>query len=81
MQNLYSVHDSKAEVYERPFVMRNKAEAIRAMETTTKDTTTKFNKFPTDFTLVELGEWDDVTGSIVCHEKPIIIANCSEFLQ
>ncbi|UYD39214.1 MAG: nonstructural protein [Wigfec virus K19_151] len=81
MQKIFTVHDSKAQAYLPPFYMRTKGEAIRAFETTVKDTNSQFNKYPQDYTLVELGEFDDNTGSIITLPSPLIISNASEFLH
>lgn len=81
MQKIFTVHDSKAQAYLPPFYMRTKGEAIRAFETTVKDTNSQFNKYPHDYTLVELGEFDDNTGSIISLPAPLIISNASEFLH
>lgn len=76
---IFTVHDSKADAYLPPFYMRTKGEAIRAFETTVKDTNSQFNKYPADYTLVELGEFDEQSASICCHEKPLILENASTF--
>lgn len=81
MQTIFSVHDSKAQAYLPPFYMRNKGEALRAFETTVKDTNTQFNKYPQDYTLVELGTFDENTATIETWEKPIILENASAFLN
>jgi len=81
MQAIFSVHDSKAQAYLPPFYMRTKGEALRAFETTVKDTNTQFNKYPSDYTLVELGSFDEATGVIETWDKPIILENASVYLS
>lgn len=78
---IFTVHDSKAEAYLPPFYMKTRGEALRAFETTVKDTNSQFNKYPHDYTLVELGEFDEQTASICTHEKPYIIDNASSFIK
>lgn len=75
---IFSVHDSKAEAYLTPIYFKTKGEAIRAFETACKDQNTNFAKYPSDYTLVEIGEFDESTSSIL-NTPPIILANASEF--
>jgi len=75
---IFSVHDSKAEAYLSPIYFKTKGEAIRAFETACKDQNTNFFKYPSDYTLVEIGEFDETTSSIQT-SAPVILANASEF--
>ncbi|AZL82930.1 nonstructural protein [Apis mellifera associated microvirus 29] len=78
---IFTVHDSKAEAYLPPFYMKTKGEALRAFETTVKDTNSQFNKYPHDYTLVELGNFDENSAAIVTHQAPLILANASEYIH
>lgn len=78
---IFTVHDARAEAYLPPFYMRTKGEAIRAFETTVKDTNSQFNKYPQDYTLVELGEFDESTADIKLLDKPTILENASTYIQ
>lgn len=77
---MFSIHDSKAEAYLPPIYFKTKGEALRAFETSCKDEETNFHKYPSDYTLVELGEFDESSASILCHDKPLILSNASEFV-
>ena len=59
---IFSVHDAKAEAYLPPFYMRTTGEAERAFSANVKDTSTQFSQFPSDYTLVELGTFDEDTA-------------------
>lgn len=76
---IFTVYDSKAEAYLQPIYLRNKAEAIRAFETSCNDGTTQFNKYPEDFTLFEIGEWDESKGRLLPYDAAIPLANAVEF--
>lgn len=78
---IFSVHDAKAEAYLPPFYMRRTGEAERAFSANVKDTSTQFNQFPSDYTLVELGTFDEDTAQIKTYETPHIICNASTLLQ
>jgi len=76
---IFSIHDSKAEAYLTPNFFKTTGEALRAFETTTKNPDTQFNKYPHDFTLVEIGHYDELTGTLTSNDKPTILASASEF--
>lgn len=60
----YSIYDLKAKIFTPPFFMRSRGEAIRAFTTTANDTTNNVGKFPEDFQLYQVGEYDDTTGKL-----------------
>lgn len=76
---LFSIHDSKAEAHLPPIAFKTAAEAIRAFSSSCEDTSTNFYKYPSDYTLVELGEFDEASASICTHASPRILSNASEF--
>lgn len=61
---IFTVLDKKAEAFMRPFFARAKGEAIRSFsdEINTKDT--MLNKYPADYELFYLGEYDEITAGI-----------------
>lgn len=63
---LYSVHDSKAGMFSPPFVARSNGEACRMVLLSAKPDTL-LHKFPEDYSVYELGSFDEVSGAI----KPI----------
>lgn len=82
MMKYYAVYDSKVGVYEQPFLMRTKGEAIRSWVDVVNDEKTKFNKHPEDFTLMELGEYDDEKGQFInLATGPVAIGVALEFLK
>lgn len=76
---LFSIHDSKAEFYMNPMTFKNAGEANRAFETTVNQPESQFGLYPSDFTLVEIGVFEDETGRIIPHETPIILCNATDF--
>lgn len=75
---MYSVYDSKVEAYLQPFFMRTRGEALRAFQTTVSDPGTHFYLSPGDFTLFEIGEYDDSNGMV---EQPLAIENLGNGMQ
>lgn len=61
---IYSIYDSKSEAYMNPWYARTKGEAIRSFEQACKDEKSQLSKYPEDFTLFELGEFDEYMGII-----------------
>lgn len=64
MLKMFTVYDSKAETYLRPFSMRSTGEAIRGFITTLNDEQSEMSKYPADFTLFELGTYDETKAQI-----------------
>lgn len=61
---MFTVYDSKADTYLRPFSMRTRGEAIRGFITTLNDETTEMGKYPADFTLFEVADFDETKCEI-----------------
>jgi hypothetical protein len=78
---LFTVHDSKAELFLNPMTFRNAGDALRAFETTVNDPQSQFHKFPDDFTLVEIASYDQDCGIIKPHDAHVILANASTFIN
>lgn len=73
---IYSIYDKKALAYTNPFYYHQKGQAIRALEDAVNDPQNPLSKHPEDFTLYELGEWDDTTGAIKAHQNPVHVEEC-----
>lgn len=61
---LYTIFDSKTEAYLRPFYGMTNGEAERTFSDTVNDPGSMFNKHPSDFTLFEIGSYDDSNGLV-----------------
>ena len=67
---IYSVYDSKAGCYLPLFTFRSRGEAIRAFTETVNDSSSSIGKYPEDYTLFELGVFDDEFGAIDLLQTP-----------
>lgn len=76
---MFTVHDVKAEAYLQPFFLHTKGQAIRSITEAVSNPEHQFAKYPADFTLFELGEYDDSNGQITSHAAPISLGNLLEF--
>lgn len=79
INKVFTVYDSKAEIYLNPFLMKNKAEALRAFIDIANDPTTQIGKHPEDFTLFEIGEFDYDRGEHCNHPAKISLGVALEF--
>lgn len=77
---LFSIFDSKIGSYMPPFCNRSKGEAIRNVMTVLQDKKSAIGMYPADFTLFELGVFDDETGVTLSHDSPISLGVLVEFL-
>lgn len=59
---VYSLVDRLTGVHSHPFYMAHDQHAVRAAIELAKDRSTQVGKYPHDFELVRLGEFDDVVG-------------------
>lgn len=61
---MYSIYDTAAKMYQRPFCAGQDAEAIRAFEDLAKDESHPINHHPEHYSLHRIADYDDSTGSI-----------------
>lgn len=67
---VFGIYDSKVEAYLTPFFMRSKGEALRALGIHANDPQHNFCKHAEDFTLFELGTWDESNGKFDVYPAP-----------
>jgi len=70
MKKLFTVRDSKAEAYFPPQVYATTGEAIRALQLNSKNPDSMLGKFPLDYALIEIGEWDEQQALILPYPTP-----------
>lgn len=78
---VFTVFDSKAELYLSPFYMRSRGEALRSFADTVKDSNSAFNKHPGDYTLFELGDYNESTGSFGLYDAKVNLGMAQDFLS
>jgi hypothetical protein len=69
-KRIYSVRDSKGEIYGQPFFKITHGEAERDFNMLANDPQSTVSRFPEDFDLYYLGDYDDVTGAILALPSP-----------
>lgn len=70
--NLYSVRDTVAQTFCRPFACVNNGLAIRDFDIAARDPSTQISKTPADFCLFLVGTFDEDTG-IVTPQTPELL--------
>lgn len=74
IHEIFAVYDSKAEAYTPPFFQHQEAMALRTFTDCCNDKEHTFGKHPEDYTLFNLGKYDDSNGTII-QDKIISVAN------
>lgn len=73
--NVYAIYDSKVNAYLNPFYMRSDGEAVRAVTEAAKDRNSNFCKYPADFTLFRVAEYDDQSGRFYALDAHVNLGN------
>ena len=78
---IFAIFDGKAEAYLQPMFLQTKGLAIRAFTGAINDPKHPFSKHAADYTLFEIGEWDDTNAEFKQHEVRQHIGNGIEFQE
>lgn len=78
---IFSVYDSKVGAFMTPFFSRTNGEALRAFTEAANSSDHNFCKYAEDYTLFELGAWDDAKASFVLKETPVSLGLAIEFVR
>lgn len=75
MSKMYTVYDSKSETYSSPTANPARGQAIRSFGDAVNTGSSVLSTHPEDFTLFEIGEFDDQTGLLKAYDAKISVAN------
>ncbi|MGE0175404.1 MAG: phage ORF5 protein [Oligoflexales bacterium] len=67
---VYSIRDSKAQVFHPPFFQKTHGEAERSFKELANDNKNFIGKYPEDYDLYYLGEYDDNGGLLMPIDTP-----------
>jgi len=73
-KKVYAIRDCKAQVYNTPFFQNSHGEAERSFDQLVKDEKSMVAKYPDDFDLYYIGDYDDQLGTLVPQSTPQHIA-------
>lgn len=68
---VYVVHDSKVQAYNQPIFCRTAGEALRMWAEVSNDGKSMMSRYPADYTLFEVAEYDDSSGRFKQHDAHI----------
>lgn len=77
----YSIKDKKAEIFHPPFYKNTHGEAERAFHQLVNDEKSTIHKYPEDFELYYVGEFNDITGQLKAASNPESIIHALEIKQ
>lgn len=75
---VFSVYDGKVGIFMKPFLDPHLGNALRSWEEACTAPESPFHKYPSDFVLYEIGNFDDETGEIFCHDPKQQVATALE---
>lgn len=79
---LFAIWDCKSESFSAaPFVFPSRGVALRAFQSTANDPNTEIYKYPADFTLFEIGEWDNLSGVVSMYSSKVNLGTALEFVS
>lgn len=77
---VFSIFDTKAKVFSPPHIFTAKGIAIRTFSDMANDEKTSIGKHPEDFSLAQIGVFNESTGEITPSFPPEFIAHGHEFV-
>lgn len=78
---VFSVFDSKARLYAAPFLAPRREVAVRDFTRAARDPNIDISRFPEDYSLYELGEFDDESGAFHLHQQPDAVITAIQCLE
>lgn len=70
---LFAIRDAKSESYDGPRSYPTEAAATRSFGDAINNDAQGYGKFPEDFSLWLIGEWDEHEGVLIGYETPKIV--------
>ncbi|AZL82875.1 nonstructural protein [Apis mellifera associated microvirus 32] len=78
---LFAIMDIKSQFFLNPFAESGSVAALRGFETAVNEAKSSLHRFPDDFALFELAEFDVRTGVIKVHPSPVNLASARSVLH
>lgn len=80
IHRMFTIHDQKAEAFLPPFILPQAGQAIRTFSDCVNSDDHQFSKHPGDYTLLEIGMFDDSTGGLDPYPVPKSLGTGVEFV-
>jgi len=78
--NIYAVYDTKAEAFGAPFTLQADGIAVRSFIQACENPESEFNRYPNDFTLYQIGTYDD-SNAFIATNKPEELITAAQALK
>lgn len=75
---VFSVYDSAIQCYKQPFLCLSRGEALRSWMQAVTDKELPFHQSPADYTLFEIGEYDDHSGAYSMLEAKVNLGTATQ---
>lgn len=80
-KKVFSFYDSKAEYYSPPYTAMTTADGIRFFAASAQNKQSNIGQYPADFTLFEIGVWNDLTAVFKGYEAKKSLGLALDFVQ
>lgn len=78
--HVFSLHDSKVGSFGVPFFQASIGQAVRSVTELCSDPQSLISRYPGDFALFYLGQWDDLTGAYTPNVPPSHLGGGEQFI-
>lgn len=75
----FAILDTKANIFNTPFMLRTTGEAVRAFADLSNDPQSTIYRHPDDYRLFLCGEFDQDHGTFTAMERPTPLGSAAEF--
>lgn len=75
INNIYSIFDVKAKTYGAPFTVLNDDVAFRVVDHILQAPDTDYRRYPDDFVVYHLGDFDTDSGLVVAATSPRLVCS------
>lgn len=76
---MFTVYDAKAEYWLRPFFSQARGSGVREFADSVNDPNSALFGHPEDFTLFEIGSFDERTGIVEAYSERVSLGGAAEF--
>lgn len=80
-KTMFSVKDNKSGLFFNPQVNVHRANVIRGLQQELKNPESVISQYPEDYTLYELGQFNDETGEVISKTSPEMVINCVDLKE
>lgn len=78
---IFAIYDSKAGAYLPPWTSTNAATAARRFEASLESKESDFARFPADYTLFQIGSWDEEFGVMEMDQAPTNLGTALSYIK